>query len=664
MPQQLAFGPFVVDLKRRKLMRHNKRVPLSDRAFAVLEQLLSHPGQVVTKEELLQRVWPEADVYEWALTQAVHHLREALEDNPRQPVFVQTVPKVGYRFIAEVHELGQHKPKQKRLRLLALGFLGVSLFAIALVARFGRQESFVTGQVREVYRFDQGLMKPAISPDGKFVAVVSGSPFSHRHSLYVYAGTEKVLLSDDLDVRGPSPVFTPDGRRLLFGAVRRGGDSTGLPDLWEVSVLGGKPRLVASLAWTGDFHPSGEGLVLSVVRGKTTSVVIRDAQGRERLLVERGFWPRWSPDGKWVAYTTSNPEGGAGSIWVVSTDGHRKRKISQEFSQIYGIAWTHHPQGVVCGARVSDELPFQLYWHSLHGKTTQQLTAGTGDYVAPTVSKEDKILFCQGREIQALLVASSQQHPFGVAIQRAGLFDAEFVEDGSGIVWLQRQNEIPELCFSPFNEETPTCHVLPSAIRVLWAKPTVAFVARAIGTEVWLESVTLPTGQVHRLTKIPDFASSLSVARDGSWLSWIRGGAGSEEVVFQKRGKGVFFWQAPGAESISGSPQGQWVAWANRPRPEGRKATGVWVVATDGSPPRQIAKNGSLPVWVDQRHFLFLQDEGGLSIWEANVETGALSLVRFVEVPYFPTRLLAGGREGPFGLLVVTNFPSIHAFER
>lgn len=663
MPEQLAFGPFVVDLRRRKLIRHNKEVVVGDRVFRVLEELVLRPGQVVTKDELLQKVWPETDVYEWALTQAVHHFREALKDNPRHPVFVQTVPRIGYRFVAEVHEPENIKPKRNRSHLLALGLLGVTLVTLGVVTRLGRKENLVTGQVREVYRFQESLMKPAVSPDGTFVAAVGASPSSPRHSLYVYAGTEKILLSDDLDVRGPSPVFDHDGRRLLFCAVRREGHNVGLPDLWEVSVFGGKPRLVASLAWAGDFHPSGEGLVLAVAREQTTSVVIRDSQGRESLLVERGFWPRWSPDGKWVAYTTSNPEGGSGSIWVVSSDGRRRRKISREFSQVYGLAWSYHPQGVVCGARTGDDLPFQLYWLSLDGKTERQLTVGTGDYVAPSVTREDKIFFCLGKERAALFVAAGRQHPFGVDTQRAGLFDACFVEGTRHTVWLQRQNEIPELCFRPPGEETPTCRVLPGALRLLRANLNAALVARGNGMQVFVEEVELATGHVKRLAEIPFPASGLDASPTGSWLGWIRWSRAGEEVAFQAAGASVSFWPAPGAESISGSADGRWIAWARRARPEGREATGVWVLPTGGQWPRQIAKDGLLPVWADNRHLFFLRNDGGLTVWGADAETGTLRVIRAVDLVHFPLRFLVGSTEGPFGLLAVTNFPSIYTLE-
>ncbi len=290
-------------------------------------------------------------------------------------------------------------------------------------------------------------MKPAVSADGTFLAAVGSAPSSFQHSLYVYAGTQRVLLSQELDVRGPSPVFAPDGRRLLFSARRQGETGAGFPDLWEVSVLGGAPRLVATFAWAGDYHPRGEGYVLSVIRGNTPSSVLRDGQGREDLLVERGFWPRWSPDGTWIAYTTSNPEGGPSAIWVISPDGQHHRQLSREFSQVYGLAWTYRPQGVVCGASSGDGLPFQLYWLSVHGKTVRPLTLGTGDYVAPTVFKEDTIFFSAGREKAAFFVADWENRHFVGDVFTARLFDACFVQGTARTVWLQRQNAIPKLCF-------------------------------------------------------------------------------------------------------------------------------------------------------------------------------------------------------------------------
>jgi DNA-binding winged helix-turn-helix (wHTH) protein/tetratricopeptide (TPR) repeat protein len=99
-----AFGPFYLDVFDERLWTHEASVPLGHKAFAVLAQLVSHPGQLVTKDDLLASVWPHAAVSEAVLTTAMREIRVAVGDTPRTPQFVQTVHGRGYRFIAPVVE--------------------------------------------------------------------------------------------------------------------------------------------------------------------------------------------------------------------------------------------------------------------------------------------------------------------------------------------------------------------------------------------------------------------------------------------------------------------------------------------------------------------------------------------------------------------------------
>jgi TolB-like protein/Tfp pilus assembly protein PilF len=100
----LRFGVFEVDLQAGELRRSGVRVRVQDQPFQVLAALLEHPGQLITREELRQRIWP-ADTYvdfERGLNKAVNRLREALGDPADCPKFIETLPRRGYRIIAPV----------------------------------------------------------------------------------------------------------------------------------------------------------------------------------------------------------------------------------------------------------------------------------------------------------------------------------------------------------------------------------------------------------------------------------------------------------------------------------------------------------------------------------------------------------------------------------
>src|SRR5262252_4423796 len=98
------FGVFEVNLQARELRKHGIRVRLSGHPFEILTLLLERPGEIVTREQLRVRLWP-ADTFvdfEHGLNTAVKKLRASLGDSPENSRYIETVPRVGYRFIAPV----------------------------------------------------------------------------------------------------------------------------------------------------------------------------------------------------------------------------------------------------------------------------------------------------------------------------------------------------------------------------------------------------------------------------------------------------------------------------------------------------------------------------------------------------------------------------------
>ena len=96
------FGPFLIDIAERTLRRDGETVPLTPKAFDVLVALLEKPGQLISKEELLQKVWPDTFVEESNLSYNIFALRKALGDAAESSRYIETVPKKGYRFRASV----------------------------------------------------------------------------------------------------------------------------------------------------------------------------------------------------------------------------------------------------------------------------------------------------------------------------------------------------------------------------------------------------------------------------------------------------------------------------------------------------------------------------------------------------------------------------------
>jgi DNA-binding winged helix-turn-helix (wHTH) protein/Tfp pilus assembly protein PilF len=98
------FGPFRLDTEARALWREGRQVPLTPKAYDTLLELVRGGGRVVGRDELMRRVWPDSYVEEGNLKVTVFMLRKALEENPSEPRYIQTVARRGYRFASEVVE--------------------------------------------------------------------------------------------------------------------------------------------------------------------------------------------------------------------------------------------------------------------------------------------------------------------------------------------------------------------------------------------------------------------------------------------------------------------------------------------------------------------------------------------------------------------------------
>ena len=103
-PYRLAFGPFEIDRQAGELFKDGVRIRLPGQPFQIFLSLLDHPGELVTREQLRDRIWSDGTNvdFEHSLNVAVNRLRQALNDSPDEPQYIETVPGKGYRFIGTV----------------------------------------------------------------------------------------------------------------------------------------------------------------------------------------------------------------------------------------------------------------------------------------------------------------------------------------------------------------------------------------------------------------------------------------------------------------------------------------------------------------------------------------------------------------------------------
>jgi DNA-binding winged helix-turn-helix (wHTH) protein/Flp pilus assembly protein TadD len=161
------FGPFVVDRLRYRVLRDNRALELTPKLLDLLLLLLDNAGALVTKEQLLDALWPGANVTDNALTQAVSELRHALGDDPGTPQFIKTVARRGYRFIAPVEPIGPvggTAVQTTTPAIAVLDFVNVTGESDSAWLAAGIAET-VTGDLRAIGRFrvvDRGRVMEAI----------------------------------------------------------------------------------------------------------------------------------------------------------------------------------------------------------------------------------------------------------------------------------------------------------------------------------------------------------------------------------------------------------------------------------------------------------------------------------------------------------------------
>src|ERR1700727_1736023 len=127
-PTRLRFGVFEADIRTGELTKHGKRLRLQEQPFQLLAILLEKPGELVTREELHSRLWPNTVVdFDHGLNKAISKIRDALGDSAENPCFIETVARRGYRFLGDVSvvemipsEAAVVEPPERTIRSLAV----------------------------------------------------------------------------------------------------------------------------------------------------------------------------------------------------------------------------------------------------------------------------------------------------------------------------------------------------------------------------------------------------------------------------------------------------------------------------------------------------------------------------------------------------------------
>ena len=486
----VRFETFEVDVRAGELHKAGVRLKLSGQPFQVLAILLECPGEVVTREEMQKRLWPDTFVdVDHNLNTAINKIREVLGDSAENPRFVETLPRRGYRFIAAV-DVGtslvpaqQGGPQRLPVRQQTNG--GETVREPSLQRRwvFGLSGAAIIVIAVLSYWLMRPLMPPKVSGytritnDGRAkefridaLPVIATDGFRLYFTEAANSGMRSTLKQVSASGGETSPLPTPFEQNIELGDITSNrsdlllhtfvaGDSE-MP-LWILSALGGSPRRVGDvLGRDAAWSPDGDRIAYA--KGHELYVCKADGTEIRRLVTASGQvrWPRWSPRGSVLRFTVGDPSGWTEtSIEEVSAVGGRPHALLPGREGVYCCGnWTPDGKYYVFQSisTVSTDNWRTDIW-ALRERTglfrkgngePVQLTAGPMDFRSPVSSVDGKRLFVIGEQRRGELVRfewkSGQFVPYlgGISAQDVDVSKDDqwvaYVSYPEGVLWRSR----------------------------------------------------------------------------------------------------------------------------------------------------------------------------------------------------------------------------------
>ena len=432
-----SFGPYTLDLRSGELRKFGVRVKMGEQPLQILLMLLESPGEMVSREELRAKLWTDDTFvdFDHGLNSAVQRLRDCLSDTAEKPLWVETIPRRGYRFVGKIEWSNGVRPpetapdgdtaaatydaspkpngttttqtaRRKKITLVAALAASVAALAAAALGIYWLQNArrpapFATFTITKVTNNGKTIAT-AISPDGKYLLSVRDE--DGKQSMWL----RHLQTNSEAQVIAPavafyqSLVFSPDGSYFYFLKAFDAAHTS--YNILRAPVLGGEPRIVARDLDIGT-AVSPDGARIAYVRGNNPAVgrfqlLVANADGSDEKILSGGTFDKypgslsWSPDGRQIVSIPPGPGDSVSAIQLQNSSSAAVEALAPlGRTQLYNVAWLPDSRGLL--VLYSPTPPFDHIQIGLLANPAAPLRAITNDtdtYRALSVSADGKTI--------------------------------------------------------------------------------------------------------------------------------------------------------------------------------------------------------------------------------------------------------------------------------
>lgn len=606
--RNVRFGPFEVDRKAGELRKHGTRVRLQEQPFIILCVLLDSPGELVTREVLRQRIWPGDTFvdFERGLNTAVMKLRQALNDPAAHPIYIETVPRHGYRFVAPVQRdietaevapeiagaVGSGPvvvPERRRSRIPESWILWVGaasvVAGITLAGATALKSTYRTHYawtITPLTSLTGAEFAPSLSSDGKSLAFSHLSGGNTDIFTISAAGTDLRRITTGLGDE-TTPRWSPDGRHIAYLADHDEGRRVMLisPDAGQARVLAETRvphisrfadgwKLLGAQPWTSD----GAGLLFSKPAhdGQLSLWRIEVRTGEQRQLTAPpdecdDVQASVSPRNFVVAFARRC--GGRGQLYLLQIATGRTELLLADGYNNEHPAWSADAGRIVFESERSGQR--NLWEVDVSSHAVSQLTVGPGRDGQPSVGRRGGLVYWHltsqyeirrvdlNTGVDSLLISGSGRHLYGRLSLDGTMLAYASSRTGNMDIWIRdlRTARDRRLTADEAMETTPD-----------WAPDgtTIVYLSNRDGAfQPW--TVDVATGRSRKLADYTAFTSHPSMRDAASPPRWSPDGT-QIGLITSVEGKPVFVAFDPrrrdAEQRISGIRSFDWYQDAGR----------------------------------------------------------------------------------------------------